>query len=57
MGIQPVKAKIPIADWYDNEKSISENLTLAKERGVIVYEKSLYRYCKRNNIPTKGKGN
>lgn len=43
-----------IGGWYDISKSVKENLNYAKENGIKISRRTLYNFCDRNGISTKG---
>lgn len=52
--VRRLKNNESIEEWYDISKSVKENLNYAKENNIKVSQKTLYRFCDRNGINTKG---
>lgn len=57
MMVRRIKNDEKIGEWYDISKSVKENLIFAKENNVKVSRATLFRFCERNNINTKGNKN
>lgn len=41
-----------ISLWYDPSKSVADNMTIAREKGIKVCSRTLRRYCAFNGIAT-----
>ena len=41
-----------ISEWYNPDKTLTENLSIAVEKGIKVSGKTLQRYCSFNGIAT-----
>lgn len=52
--VRRLKNNESIGAWYNVNKSVKENLNYAKENNIKVSQKTLYRFCERNGIDTKG---
>lgn len=52
--VRRIKNNESIGIWYDISKSVKDNLEYAKENNIKVSQKTLYRFCERNGINTKG---
>lgn len=52
--VRRLKNNESIGEWYDVSKSVKDNLEYANENGIKVSQKTLYRFCERNGIDTKG---
>ena len=56
MGLPKDPGRTDISEWYMPGLSVQQNLQYAKVHGIKVGKTSLYDYCKKNGIPTKGTG-
>lgn len=54
MVVRKKKNDESIGQWYDISKSLKENLEFAKENNIKVSRRTLYNFCERNGINTKG---
>lgn len=52
--VRRLKNNESIEEWYNTSKSVKENLNFAKENNIKVSRATLFRFCERNNINTKG---
>lgn len=54
MMVRRLKNDEKIGEWYDVNKSVKDNLEYAKENNIKVSRATLFRFCERNGINTKG---
>lgn len=54
MMVRRKKNDESIGIWYDISKSLKDNLEYAKENNIKVSRRTLYNFCDRNGINTKG---
>lgn len=54
MVVRKIKNDESIGGWYDVSKSVKDNLEYAKENNLKVSRRTLYNFCERNGINTKG---
>lgn len=54
MVVRKIKNDANIGEWYDVSKALKENLEFAMNNNIKVSRRTLYNFCDRNSINTKG---